>query len=333
MDNYSPIDNPELKKQFSDLGVISHYGDLSFLSESSSSTSQSTQFLDIPITRDEVSYSIRNSKMGKSPGEDGIPYEILKKFSGDIIAWITDFYNLVIQQGRVPVDWTIYKVILIPKPNSNSFRPISISSSYLKILEKIICDRINWFIESRSAIPKNFYRFRYGKSCQDCFAVLRTDIDISKAKNHYMGIIFVDIKSAFNHVNLEILLKNLVNIGIFKKIALFIHNIMIERTLVGYSAGAEIGIVKTNTGCPQGSVFSLLLFNIYISKLNEAFTHEIKAIGFADDVNFYASHENLQTLKEVLKDNLERFKGWLEMYGIELAIYSYLIQPQLSILV
>ena len=69
--------------------------------------------------------------------------------------------------------------------------------------------------------------------------------------------------------------------------------------------------IRLSPGCPQGSVFSPLLFNIYISKLNEAFSHNVKVIGFADDINFYSSSADLQELLSILKNILLSLKEWL----------------------
>ena len=96
------------------------------------------------------------------------------------------------------------------------------------------------------------------------------------------------------------MLKTLIEAQIPKKITLFIANIMLNRTLLGYLNGTHIGTVNTNTGCPQGSVLSPLLFNLYIAKMNHAFTHEIKVLGFADDINFYATHTKLEVLLDIL---------------------------------
>ena len=137
---------------------------------------------------------------------------------------------------------------------------------------------------------------------------MRTDIDLSKANKHYMGIIFIDFKRAFNYVNIRKLLELLLEYKIPLKFVAFIANIMISRVLHGYSSGVFLGTVETNSGCPQGSVLSPLLFNLYVSKINYVFTHHVKSIGLADDFNFYASNKDLNVLLKILEENFKKLK-------------------------
>ena len=57
------------------------------------------KFLTNNVTTAEVQRAINYSNVGKSPGVDGIPYEIPKQFSNDTIKWLTKFYNFVIKEG------------------------------------------------------------------------------------------------------------------------------------------------------------------------------------------------------------------------------------------
>ena len=331
VENNSPKDNPALLASFEELGITQQYGDIPCLENSELDTDlpESSKFLENPISVNEVAYAINSSNRGKSPGLDGIPYDIIKEFSRKTIEWLTLFYNLVLTNGKIPASWSEYKLIMVPKAGSQSFRPIALSSCFLKILEKIIADRLTWFIESRGIIPMNFFGFRYGRSCQDCLSILRTDVDIAKAKKHYFGVIFIDIKGAFNHVNIKKLLEILTDVNIPIKITKLIANVMLSRTLVGYSSGVCIGKVNTNSGCPQGSVLSPLLFNLYISKLNNVFSHHVKALGFADDINFYSSHTELQSLTDILTNNFQSLKAWLLSINMEISLSKtrFLLYP------
>lgn len=58
-----------------------------------------------------------------------------------------DIYNDVMLTGEFPEEWKKYICFFIPKDNSNKVRPICISSCMLKILEKILNERITWWLE------------------------------------------------------------------------------------------------------------------------------------------------------------------------------------------
>ena len=196
VENNSPLDNIEAQNYFKELGITSSYN-LDFLEDYKSQQSHEEHMghLNENISTQEIIASINKTKKGKSPGADDIPYEVPQRFSLKIIEWLRDFYNLVLDNYKTPIAWNTYKVSLIPKPNNSSYRPIALSCTFLKLLERIICDRLMWHSESKGLIPKNFFGFRFGKSCEDCFL-------IAKVEKHYMGIIFIDIKGAFNYVNI-----------------------------------------------------------------------------------------------------------------------------------
>ena len=316
---YSPLDNTDLIDFFQDLGILQNHNNLPNFN-TMEGTNENINILSKPITTAEIKNAISKSKNNKAARLDCIPYEILKEMPARFHIWLAKFYNEVVKSGLIPEQWSEYKVSIIPKTGSRSFRPISISCTLLKILERILCDRMNWYVESEGIIPSNLYGFRYGKSCNDCFSLLRTELDKSKVEGKFFGIIFADIKGAFNHVNVEMLLNILLNVGIPPKIVILLSKILLNRNLHGFASGIELGEVRTNTGVPQGSVLSPLLFNLYIYKLNEWFSHGVKAIGFADDICFYVSHKDLTRTTNILQENLINFKNKLQDLDLDLAI-------------
>ena len=162
-ENNSPLDNASLKDTFRGLGINQQYGDLSFLNDNSEEIvtceSDLNSSLNKRISVSEVISAINLVKDRKSPGLDGIPYEIPKNFTSPIIEWLTEFYNLVLEHKSIPKIWSNYKVVLIPKGNTEKFRPIALSCVFLKLLERVVCDRLNWRLESQGIIPRNFLVF------------------------------------------------------------------------------------------------------------------------------------------------------------------------------
>jgi hypothetical protein len=59
---------------------------------------------------------------------------MLKPFPSNTLAYLLSIMNNILTFNQVPPSWTAYRVIPIPKPNSNdSFRPIALSSSLCKV--------------------------------------------------------------------------------------------------------------------------------------------------------------------------------------------------------
>lgn len=86
-------------------------------------------------------FEIKNAlKKGKttSPGEDGITYNTMRVLAELPNSPLLELFNQSLRQGVLPDRWTQGLIIPIPKPNSQKFRPISLTSCMCKVLERII---------------------------------------------------------------------------------------------------------------------------------------------------------------------------------------------------
>lgn len=79
------------------------------------------------------------------------------------------------------------------------------ANTLLKIMERIVNDRLQAFIEYHNKLPNQFYGFRRGRSCSDCQSILHTDIVIAKKTGLKLGTLGIDLEGAYDAVDLEIL--------------------------------------------------------------------------------------------------------------------------------
>jgi len=54
-----------------------------------------------PITRGEVKEALRRMKSGKAVGPDSIPVEVWKSLGEDGIAWLIDFFNVILKTAKI----------------------------------------------------------------------------------------------------------------------------------------------------------------------------------------------------------------------------------------
>ena len=93
------------------------------------------------------------------------------------------------------------------KCNPSNNRPISLSTTYSKIFEKLICSRVEAYINKRAIIAPTQYGFCASHSTTHALNHVMTTIYDNITAHQHTGLIFLDIKKAFDTVNYEILIK------------------------------------------------------------------------------------------------------------------------------
>lgn len=134
------------------------------------------------ITVEEVKRAIGCIRKNSSPGIDAIEYTMIKLLPKEYVPIVTEIFNDLFMQNYIPDEWRQYQVIFIDKAGKDGVRPISLSSCFSKLYERIINERINWWAEHNSIFDQNQNGFRRGKSCLENLVRLTTNIRTAKYK-------------------------------------------------------------------------------------------------------------------------------------------------------
>jgi len=113
-------------------------------------------------------------------GYDNILPEFLKHLGPKAKSWLVTFSTRTVQEKKMSRAWRQAKVIAIPKPNKDqnvvaSYRPISLLSVCLKLLERLILQRISPELEKFIKVEQA--SFRQGRSNCDQVIALTTSIE------------------------------------------------------------------------------------------------------------------------------------------------------------
>ena len=271
------------------------------------------------IMVDKVRVAIRNAKNKSAPGRDFITYQIVKQLPGVCVTWLTKMFNIILSTGIFPIEWRDYNVVFIPKGSNKGFSPIAMSNVFLKIVERVINDRLMWWLQSKNKIPRNFFGFRRNKSCYDCLSILRTNISLAQSRNWYLGALSLDLQGAYDNVNAEKHCRILQRLGLPPHIIKFIFSMMCNRNVYGIYSQFIICCRNINKGLPQGSILSPLLFNIYISEINDHLSNDCRIISFADDILIYKSDPECIKITHALTNVGNNIEEWLHTLDLSIS--------------
>jgi potassium voltage-gated channel Eag-related subfamily H protein 8 len=196
---------------------------------------------------------------------DNISPLMLKNLLKSALDSLLSIMNNILNNQQISSSWNSYKIIPIPKQNSNtSFRPIAISSSLCKIFEQMLKSRLDWWLESNSILSTNIFAFRKGLGTTECLATFIGHIYHSFNNKQFFAATFVDIRGAFDSVNISTLISHLLSLQAPAKFCNILFFLFNHRNLFVFSPFGSYNIRSTSIGLQQGSCLSPLLFNIYI---------------------------------------------------------------------
>ncbi|GFY25460.1 RNA-directed DNA polymerase from mobile element jockey [Trichonephila clavipes] len=106
----------------------------------------------IPFLMEELEAAIAKMNPGKAPGPDVIFGRMVQHFGNLAKKELLEIFNLSWATGKLPKIWKLSTVIPILKPNKNAsecknYRPISLTSTLCKLMERIIHRR---FMKTKS---------------------------------------------------------------------------------------------------------------------------------------------------------------------------------------
>ncbi|XP_044220816.1 uncharacterized protein LOC122991683 isoform X2 [Thunnus albacares] len=189
--------------------------------------------MDAPFTLEERKRAITKSGL-TSPGKDEICYVMLKHLGVSASRKLLALYNKVWEVGKLPTGSKEAVIIPIRKPgkdpsNPMNYRPIALTSHVGKIMERMITERLGFFMESRGILSPHQSGFRRGRETMDPVICLETKIKKPQVNEESVVAVFFDLEKAYDMVWKEGLMNKLNMMGIVGRAYNWIKDFLFDR--------------------------------------------------------------------------------------------------------
>ena len=227
-----------------------------------------------------------------------------------------NIFNEIWKDGKIPESWLTSTIIPIhksgkPPGNPQNYRPIALTSCIGKVFERIINTRLVWHLEQNNLIHKNQYGFRKNRSTIDPLNTITSTIMKGFSRGETTSAIFFDIEKAYDTVDRQSTIDQLLAIHIKGKMLKYIHSFLTKRDIQ-----VKINNTMSNkipkSGIPQGSILSVTLFLFTINSVLENLPAMVQGTLYADDLVIYTISRREQAAARRLQRAVNNISKWAD---------------------
>ena len=271
----------------------------------------SSSISDIAVSEGDVIDILKTLDPNKSTVPTCIHPKILKEAAEQLSKPLTFIYNVSVKQGKVPEPWKTGYVSAIHKSGDRhdrgNYRPITITSCLMRVLEKIIKVQLLKHLEESEYISDHQHGFTAKRSCLTNLLHATEELIKKYDSGHIIDEIFLDFSKAFDKVPHQRLIYKLKRAGVNETALSWIESFLQGRKQYVRLNGTLSRLRNVTSGVPQGSVLGPLLFLVFINDLPDCITSNVKL--FADDTKLYNIIRSIIDA-EILQDDLTGLMEW-----------------------
>ena len=250
---------------------------------------------------------LKNSRSGN------IPTRIFKDSSKYIAPSLAVLFNKSITEGIFPDNLKISRISAIYKgkgtwSNPDHYRPISVLSVIARLFEKLVHNQLFTFL--KTYLSKVQSGFKPGFSTETSLLNTTNQWIINIDKGCYNLVLLLDLRKAFDTVDLQILTKKLEFYGVRNTELAWFKSYLFNRRQYCSIAGQDSDLQVNPTGIPQGSCLGPLLCLIYMNELPNILENSDCSL-YADDTSLTNTDRELNIAQRKLNNDLDTLGKWI----------------------
>jgi hypothetical protein len=231
-------------------------------------------FGDGRVTPDCLQQALKATPPGKSPGSDGLQYEVYTTLAGILLPPLADACNEALQAGaagELPETMRTGIITLLHKGGNkaedslDSFRPITLLNSDYKLLAKVLVTRLSPMVEA--VVDQTQTAFLPGRWIGDNILHHLEEVDYCQVTSTPGCILFLDFQQAYDRVSRDWLGACMGAMGLPPAAVLWVQLLLRGTQARVRYHGWHTPLMQLTTGLAQGSPLSPLLWVIVAQPL------------------------------------------------------------------
>ena len=302
--HFDEISTPKISKNFDEL----HFQHVTTQVKELCKRDDISKFLEIPISETEVRNAIKKLNNNKAPGYDGITAEHIKFAGESLVYTLCLIYNHCIKNEYIPhslkrgIQIPLYKGKNACTLDCNNYRGITLLSTFNKLLEILIWDRIStwWF---RDRIVSDLQGAgRKGQSCIHTALTLQETISKEREGNKKVFVAYYDVSKAFDSVWIDGLFYQLHELGLTGSLWRLLYQMYVDFRCCVRIGDKKSKWFRMDCGIHQGGYLSLVKYTAFINSLitslkesnlcSTIYRVKVSPVGYADDMATCSTSKN-----------------------------------------
>ncbi|KAL9986963.1 hypothetical protein ACROYT_G001182 [Oculina patagonica] len=193
------------------------------------------------------------------------------------------------------------------KTDPGNYRPITVLNSVDKVFESLLSKQIMETMNPHLYQKMSAYRKTH--SCETTLIRLTEDWKMAADNKEYVTVLSTDMSKAFDSLHPALMIQKLKAYGFSERALNLLRSFLERRRNRVKLQEAHSAWKEQKRGCPQGSSFGPLLWNLFQNDLS-LHRQSASLFMYADDHQIYANDNDIQKAAQTLRRETEAVSQW-----------------------